>query len=220
MASAFQFLHSHQSFFRSEGEKVVYTKGQHIVQKEESSEWVYFLDKGLVKVAFSYTNGLERLLGYFLPGMTFAQLGSFFNEPSSGLEYEALGSAHVYRVPREEFFKELSQNEQFNKDYLNATLMNQMFLIERIAYQGEKGIKTKCIKWLLFMGKYYCDNGSNSCHIMVPITHDIIANFLHATRESIHKAINELQREGYITLKNKQLVITNKERLRAHAESI
>lgn len=220
MARFFQHLKEHEKLFRNEGESLEYKKSQMLVWRKESSNWVYFLVSGTVKAAFSLTDGTERLLGYFLPGMTFAQMGTFFSDPHATLEYEAIEKVTVFRLPREVFLNKLANDALINSEYVDQILRNQIFLIERIEYQGEKGIKAKMVKWLLFMYKYYCDSEDITCTIHVPLTHEIVANFLHATRESVSKNINQLRRDGYIIVSGKHITIPDIEKLRKYSESL
>ena len=220
MSRFFKFLTHHEELFKSQGEELTYKKGQMLVWRKESSDWVYFLKSGTVKAAFTLQDGTERILGYFIPGMTFAQMGSFFADPSATLEYEAISTVQVYRLPRTVFLDAVANMPEINKEYVDQILRGQIALIERIEYQGEKGIKGKLVKWLLFMQKYYCSSEAKSCTFDIPLTHETVANFLHATRESVSKNINQLRRDGYITVKAKHITINDIDKLRKYSESL
>lgn len=200
----------HKKYFLKHGEKTQFKKGHQIARPGDKNPWVYFLTEGLVKISFSLDDGSERILGYFTPGTVFAQSGSFYDKPDGGLEYTATTNLMTYRIANKDFKKQIAHDPQFALDYINRLSLNQMYMIDRIVYQGEKGIRTKCIKWLLFMVKYYGEPVSkNQCKIYVPLTQDIAANFLHATRESVSAVMRELSQKGYITSKNKYLTITD-----------
>lgn len=127
-------------------------------------------------------------------------------------------SGHIrtgYTLPQEEFQQQLRANTDFAMDYINRLSLNQIYQIDRIVYQGEKGIRTKCIKWILFMSRYYGEPiAKNQCRIYVPLTQDIAANFLHATRESVSSIMRKLTKKGLITSKNKYLTIMDYEGLK------
>jgi CRP-like cAMP-binding protein len=63
---------------KSIGQMVNYRKGEYLANSHDINNWVFFLDQGLVSVGFNSENGDGKLIGYFIPGMTFAQSGSFF----------------------------------------------------------------------------------------------------------------------------------------------
>lgn len=213
MSEFFKHLKHHESFFKKHGELVTFKKGQYLVMASEPSKWVYFLIDGCVLVSFTFDDGVDRLIGYFLPGMTFAQSGSFFNDDGGGLEYCACQTSKVLRVDRKDFLRQLSSDRDFNNDYVDSILRNQIFLIERIVYQGEKGIHNKCIRWLLFMAKYYGVTSGKSVTLIVPVTQETAANFMHATRESASAALGKLKKAGLVTSNKKFITITDIDKL-------
>lgn len=222
MSEYFKFSEIHHRFFKKHGEKVMYDKDQHLAWQNDESGWVFFLAEGLVQVSFSFNDGTRRIIGYFVPGISFAQIGSFFEESDGRLTYAAKDSLIAYRVRRSDFLKELETDVAFSKDYLEMTLRNQIFLINRIVYQGEKGIHGKCARWLLFMSKHYgVRNPKNPLIRDIPInmTQDVIADFLHATRESINVILKKMQKEGLIAMKGKRISILDEQRIRASVES-
>jgi CRP/FNR family transcriptional regulator len=211
----FRWSHAHQRLFLDVGQAATYRKNQLLVRADEENNWVFFLEKGLVKIGFLARDGSERILGYFLPGMTFAQSGSFFDLNDSGLEYEAIaGPAVVRRMPRDVFLQKLASETTVAKDYTDSLLRNQVYLIERVVYQGEKGVHTKCIAWLLFMAKYYGIAEGDAVKLAVPLTQEIVANFLHVTRESASSALRRLVRDGLITVEHKHITIVSLHKLR------
>lgn len=207
MSEFFPFSTIHEQFFHKKGEALTYKKGQLLVRGKDPAPWVFFLDKGIVKVTFAAADGTERILGYFLPGMTFAQVGSFFSDPNGSLEYQATVDCAVHRVSRSIFLKQLEHDTVFLSDYSKSIARNNIFLIERIVYQGENGVSAKCIHWLQFMAKYYGKKTKQGCLIDVPLTNYDIANFLHVTRESVNKILRQFEKAGQISINKKYITI-------------
>lgn len=191
----------------SNGQEVVYSKDRYLVSVHDESNWVFFLESGQIQVLFGFADGTERLIGYFLPGMTFAQSGSFYDDDGGSLEYRAATEVTVYRIPRQTFLTELANNKKFNAEYMDAVLRNQIFLIDRIVYQGEHTIENKFLRWLCFMAKYYGERTENICRIIIPANQEDIANFLHVTRVSINKLINHHKTTGLLTVSHKHIYI-------------
>lgn len=210
MESFFKKEESHVAFFKEYGERIVYKKGQHIVWPADNFPWVYNLESGFARVVFSGKDEHEkRIIGFFSPGISFAQVGSFFDSDSGTIEYTAEVPSVAYRVSRTDFFKKLDDDHEFARAYLNISLRNQIFLIDRIAYQGENGIGRKFLRWLMFMVKYYGVDVPNTNHveIAVPLTQSIVADFLHVTRESANAVMRDLVKKKIIETKNKKIII-------------
>lgn len=204
----FKPLKLHYKFFNDNGELVKYKKNQYIVTPTEENKWVYYLVDGYVKVSFSFNDGIDRLLGFFIPGMTFAQSGSFYADEGGGLEYCTVKSSTVLRIPRELFLAKLRSDTNFNLEYTDQVMRNQIFLIDRVVYQGERDIYHKAIRWILFMTKYYGEaQADNTIRLTIPITQDVAANFMHITRESTSTTLGKLKKSGLIEFEKKHLII-------------
>ena len=212
--SFFPYLSLAEEYFKAHGQRATYKKRQLLVRHDEPSQWIFFLRSGLIKVAYTLDDGTERLMGYFVPGMVFAQLGALFPDSLSGMEYEASLNTEVYRLPRQEFFGALTRDIEMSQEYLEAMLKIQVFLIERLEYQGEKGMRQKYLKWLLFVMRYYGRVEGSTCFIVLPLTQTDIANFLLATRESASKVTNQFIRQGLIRIENHHVVIQDVARLK------
>lgn len=208
MSATFYPSPAHEQFFTTYGQSISYKKNNYLVRPEDESPWVFYLKSGLVSVSFSFTDGSERLIGFFTPGMVFAQSGSFFQDAGGGLEYIATTNSDTYRLRRADFLAQLDHDQAFSADYMQLLLRNQIYLIERIVYQGESGMRNKCLRWLLFMVKYYGEPAERGGIVLgVPLTQEIIANFLHATRESVSKVLKELVAKDWIVIENKCITI-------------
>lgn len=214
MKSFFAYSKIHENYFKERGEKISYKKNQYLVWRNDDSPWVFFLIEGTIKISCSLSDGSSRLVGYFIPGMTFAKSGSFFSDSGGNLEYTADSPATVYRVPREEFLLKIKQDPVLAQEYMNMLLKNQIFLVDRIIYQGEKTVRLKLLRWLLFMTKYYSNENCNPCTIEIPLTQDTIANFLHVTRESVSTLLNQFESEKLISVKKKKITITDVDKIK------
>lgn len=213
MSEFFTFGKVNEAYFKAKGEKIQYKKGFPLVWDKEKVPWVFFLTDGLVRVSLQSTSGPEILIGYFLPGMTFAQSGSSFDIVTKGITYETSTPSTIYRIPIDEFFKDIESNHELTQELLVSAFRNQILLVERIGYQGEKGIKAKFIKWLLFMAKYYGNTNGKEVEIYIPLTQETIGQFVNATRESINKTMSDLAKSGLIQTHKKKITILDLDKL-------
>ena len=205
--SFFKYAKLQGAYFYRQGQKLNYAKNRYLVTMHDESTSIYFLITGNVRVSFSLVDGSERIIGYFLPGMTFAKSGSFYSDEGGALEYKAVTPVTVLRLPRQDFLAELKVNRQLNAEYMDILLRNQIFLIDRIVYQGEQNVDKKFLRWLLFLAKYYAEEVDETLRVMVSMSQDDMANFLHVTRVSINKAISYFTKQGLIGRDGKYLII-------------
>lgn len=205
---------THRKYFETEGKPVSYNKDQIFVRPEDENPWVYHLAEGLVEISQSLSDGSNRLIGYFFPGATFAQSGSFFQTTGSGLEYMAVVDSRLFRMSRERFFELLSSDGDFNREYIDLILRNQFLLMERIAFMGETNIDRKITKLLIGLASYYGHKEDDVYKVDIPITQETLARFTHSTRESASKTVRRLTRDKVISVDKKVLTILDIDKLR------
>lgn len=206
-SSKFIYLKTHDVFFKKHGRRFEYDKNQYILRGDDPSIYVYFLTEGLAKLSFNGSRHDERIIGYFLPGMNFAQTRSFFEADGGGLEYSTVEPCVLYRVTREDFLKELASNIEFKDEYLQQLMRNQIFLLDRAIYMGDGSVYERMIHWLLLMAKYYGEPAAGGIKITPELTQSTICNFIHASRESVASALRRLTAEGAITTQKRRITV-------------
>lgn len=213
MPLLYKYSRIHEAFFKEHGEQLWYKKGQLLVWPNEQYPWVYFLVSGYVRSSFTLPSGTTRIIGFFRPGTTFAQSGSFFDDDGGKLEYVAETAISLYRIKRSDFFMHLDRDPEFAREYLDMVLRSRIYLIERIVYQGESGIERKFARWLLFMIKYYSVQEKTGCRILIPLTQTTIANFLHITRESANTTMRAFEKKKLLKIHKKHILVPNIDKL-------
>lgn len=205
--SFFSYAHNHRSYFEAHGTRVGYKKGQYVVTPLDESPWVFFVLEGAVQASVVVDDGSERLIGYFMPGTSFAKSGSFFADDNGALEYIAKEKSVLLRLPRVEFLQQLRVDSDFNNEYIDLILKNQIFLIDRILYQGEVTLDTKFVRWVAFMVKYYSEPVGDSQRIVVQLNQQDIANFLHVTRVSVGKVVKKYSQLRAVKFSGKYMTV-------------
>lgn len=203
-----------RKYFEQHGQKMVYDKKQVFIRSDDPQPWVYFLNKGIVEATYSFDDGIDRILGYFIPRSIFAQNKLFNQDDRGDLKYTAVEKSEVYRIHRDKFLSRIDIDHEFTKEYLKNTLVFRIFTTDLVIYLGESRLHNRLIRWLLLMAKYYGEPDGRSCRIGIPMTHDVIANFLHVSRESISKVLRQLSRDGLISVDKKIITIHSIEKLR------
>lgn len=208
-----------KSFFEQHGQKLEYDKGQTFVRADDPQPWVYFLVEGIVEATYSFDNGLNRILGYFIENAIFSQNRLLQSDDEGDLKYTVVKKVTVLRVHRDVFLQQIDTNHTFTKEYLQNSLIFRIFTTDLVIYLGEGNIHNRCIRWLAMMAKYYGEDTDQGRRIYIPFTQETIASFLHATRESVSKTLRKFIRSGYITVHKKTITITNLKGLKSLLEN-
>jgi len=206
-SSQFIYLKTHGAFFEKHGRRFEYDKNQYVLRGDDPSIYVFFLTEGLVKLSSTSSRHDEHIIGFFLPGMNFAQTRSFFEADGGGLEVTTVTPSVLYRVSREEFLKELGINPTFKDEYLQQLIRNQIYLLDSTIYMSEGNIYHRMARWLLQMAKYYGETTNGGIKITPELTQATICNFIRASRESVATTLKRLSQEGAISIEKKHITV-------------
>lgn len=206
-------MHAHEAFFASHGQPIVYEKGQRFIRTDDPNDHVYFLRDGLLKVSFTVAAGEERLIGYVLPGAAFGQLRSFYELDGGTSDYSTVLRSVVYRIHQADYVAGIAADSDLTQELIELLFRNQNFLIERLVYQGETYIEERMLRWLLFMTRYFGEETPEGTRIFVPLTHEEIGSFLHASRASISQALGNLTRKGLVSIAKKHVTVPDLEKV-------
>lgn len=199
-------LAAHRAFFRTHGQEVVFKKNQFFANPYDIHPWVYYLEEGMVKLSFDMS-GDERILGYFVPNMMFAQTRVFYESDSGNIQYSTVTKAKAIRISRERYLQEIETNAALQHEYIQCLLHNQTFLIDRVVFHGENNVEKKFLRWVLFMLKFYGIQTDTQHYIGIPLTQETISHFVHVSRETINKVMAHYIKEGLIAVEKKHIYV-------------
>ncbi|MGI9048977.1 MAG: Crp/Fnr family transcriptional regulator [Rubrobacteraceae bacterium] len=78
-------------------------------------------------------------------------------------------------------------------------------------------VSTRLATLLLNLGDRFGEENGVGTKLEVRLTHQDLANMIASTREAVSKVMSELQRDGYIEVRNRRIVILNREALAEQA---
>lgn len=144
----------------------------------------------------------KPLAGAFLFGeKNFFPVDVIANEPVS-----------VLVLPRAEFLKLLRLSPGIQINYLSLVSSKAQFLSERIKVLSFKTIKGKLAHYLFELPV----ETDGSCHI--PQTQQAMSEYFGVARTSIARAIQEMEEEGAVNIKNRKVTILDPDLLRTYME--
>jgi len=111
-------------------------------------------------------------------------------------------------IPKADVIRMLQGNDVILRNYLNAISNRAQFLSNKLWFLSFRTIKEKVAHYLLSLSR-----SETKTTIMLPKSHQELAEFFGVTRPSLARVFAELQDEGIITVDRREVVITNRGRL-------
>ncbi len=185
-----------------------YTKGQTIAQREEEVNNLCIVVTGSVKGEMvDFSGKILKIEEIFAP-QPIAHAFLFGERNRFPVDVIALEDCKILFIPKPEVVRMLQQSDIILRNYLNAISNRAQFLSNKLWFLSFKTIKEKVAHYLLSLSR----SESNSA-IMLPKSHQELAEFFGVARPSLARVFSEMQDEGIITVNRREVAIINRGKL-------
>ena len=184
-------------------------RGKLLLLEGESSEALYFVVSGAVKVFKTSPDGKEQILQIMRPGEAFNEVPVF----DGGLNLasaQAMGPVVIYGIKKGNLETILRNNSKIALNavrVLSQKLRHVVSLVEDLSFRH---VSARVAKILL----EYASDGSGAGE---KLTQQEMAAMAGTAREMIGRSLKELVDEGIIRLERHRIVIADKEALKKMA---
>lgn len=119
----------------------------------------------------------------------------------------AISSVEILLIEKSDFLKLLKRDDSVLVNFLDMISNRSQFLTEKIKFLNFKTIKGKLAHYILQRSL------TDGNVLSLGMTQNDLADFFGVTRPSVGRALGELETEGYIEAKGKNIKIINKKGL-------
>lgn len=172
-------------------------------------KYVYFLQKGMIKISNIGENG-EEVIKYFIkPGGIFGELNLLEIDEDSHEMAIAIEESEVCFIPVESVRQLMATNPAFRKS-INQSIGGRIRKMEeRMFSLMLKGVKDRILDFLkefvVEFGQPF--NGGYTAEFF--ITHDDIAKITTTSRQSVTTSLVDFKKRGLIDYTNRKLTVLN-----------
>ncbi len=193
-----------------------YKKGDYIYLPEQSSDKVYFLSSGRVKIGSYNSTGKEITKAILEPGQVFGEL-SLIGEGSRRDFAYAMEDTDVCALTVDEM-------NGLIKDHSSLSLLMMKIMGNRVLDMEQrleslvfKDSRTRIVEFLVDLTNKKGDRVGYEHVVRKFITHQEIANLTATSRQTVTTVLNELRTKNLITFNRKRLLVRDIEKLQAEA---
>ena len=188
-----------------------YPRGSFIFSEEEVPGKIFILIEGKVEVSKDTLTGRRILITSIQnPGEIFGEVYPFLRLPSYGIYARAVENTRILEL-FENLFLEQSPLDpdlfrSLSGNFLRILAQKAYFLNQKVRILGSFSLREKIARCLIQWQK---PDGS----ILIPITREEMADYLNASRSALSRELGNMQREGILEIKKRQVVIKKQELL-------
>lgn len=206
-----------EELYRVSHRKTIKTvkKGEPLFDEGEHINGMFCIKSGVCKVSKISDNGREQIINLVKRG-DFIGERSLMNDEVANLKATALNDMEICFIPRDEVVKGLNSNRSFSMSILKEMANSLKKTDNTIVQMAQKTVKQRLAHTLLYLDESFGvkENGA----INIQLTREDIANIIGTATESAIRLLSEFKKKNLISLNGKEIVITDKDSLKAVKE--
>lgn len=207
------------SFFESFAKKParIIKKGDTLFYQGDETNKLTYIKTGFVKLFQTAEDGHEPVVYLYGPESILGLRALTSNDHTYWHTAEALTDCEVIHVPVEDYKKALAENPDHIIDLLYS-FIQRLNYTERRLYGFVTAETTSRVAAFLFDSMLrFGEKKEKQIIIPIPLTHQLVSEFVGSARESVTIALNKLVKENIITHTRGSITVLNKEKLKTHA---
>ncbi len=179
--------------------KVEIPKKNLVVQEGEAGEALYIIIEGSVKISQFSSDGREIVLSLLGPGAFFGEMSLLDQGPRSATVM-TMEDTSLARIRRADFMRLLSQQPSIAMKVLAEVASRLRRTSQLLARISSMDVPHRLYAWLIDHGQRCgspSPSGANWVQTTLP-THQLLADQLSTSRETISRAISALKKDGIL----------------------
>ncbi len=190
---------------RQIGNKIVvkrFDKNEIILYEEDTSEYMYIILDGKVKVIQTTEDGKEIFLSMHQSGEFFGEM-SLIDGKTSPATVIATARSTIAIMSKKDFYSLISTHRKLLHNLLFILCSRLRESWEKIQLLNLKNASQRIKILLLMLSDKYGAKTSEGITLNIKLTHQEIADMTGMTRETVTRVIDKWQKDGEINIKNR-----------------
>lgn len=188
--------------------QISYLKGETIFKQGAFAPHVLFIQSGLIRVYLQTGRAKTQNLWISKSG-DFLAFSSMFGERTYSYSAVAMKDAELLMIDKESLRKLLQTNPEFAFRITTKNFRSEKHLLDLVGSLSYKQMRGKLATALLYLNS----ETLRGEEVFTYLTRQDIADFASISVESVIKFLKEFEKEGILSLPNKNISITDSKRL-------
>lgn len=197
-------------------------KGKLLFQRGTPYEGMYLVVFGVVKLAVSGVQGVEKIVELVRAGESFGEAVMFLNRPFPIMAQTLEDSLLLY-VEAAAIDNLLAQDPKFARRLLAGLSVRLHALVRDVESYSTQNAAQRVIGYLLQSvstehGESEGDIATHATTVSLPVNKNLIASRLNLTPETLSRVLHHFVADGLIEVNGREIVIHDTRRLAAHLQ--
>lgn len=189
-----------------------FEKGELVYLPGDSSDAVYLLKKGRVKISRVNDDGREALLTILEPGEIFGEVEALSGDRRETL-VQALEKAMVCEIQRGDFDHYLHRYPHVGGRIIKLIGARLRTIESRVGELVFKSAPARLATILLNLAQTMGESEERGVRLQARLTHQNLANLIGTSRETVSSLLSQFSQRGLVMQDQRHIVITDKDHL-------
>ncbi|MEK7573243.1 MAG: Crp/Fnr family transcriptional regulator [Patescibacteria group bacterium] len=195
-------------------------KGNTILYQGDIPDRLYFIKKGYIKLYRLSEDGKDPITYLYGPGSIVGIRALTSQDKELKHNAEALTDVEIVTIPRGEYIDIISENPEYLLDLLNVFIDRLNYSEQKIEGFVTKDATSRIANFLYYVANRFGEKNGKTITIPIPLTHQLVAEFVGSARETVTIALNKLEKEKIIKAQRGQIIISNIKKLNSYSKLI
>lgn len=187
-------------------------RGDVLFHKGDHSTGFHLVVYGQIKLAFTSSQGSEKVVDIMGQGQTFGEAVMFMEKPYM-VYAQALNDSLLLHISKSVILKELDSDPKLGRKMIAGLSIRLHHLVTDVESYSLHSGRQRIIGYLL---RDNIENDLKSLVVTLPTNKGVIASRLNLTQEHFSRILHELTDKGLITVQGRKISIPNVEKLRGY----
>lgn len=191
-----------------------FARGSLIYLPTDRGDSVFLLTSGRVKIYHITSEGKQALLAIIDPGELFGELAML--DAGQREEFaETMEASTVVLIPGDEIRRLMEESPQLSMGVTKLMGLRRRRVERRLKSLLFRSNRERLIHLLLELVEKYAQPCPEGLKIGIKLSHQDLASIIGSTRETVTVVLGELQTEGSLIIKRRQIILTRPKQLAA-----
>ena len=183
-----------------------FDKGQMIILADEPGDTLFIICKGQVKVTLIHPDGKEFILSLLGEGEVFGELALLDERPRSA-NVAAIETTQLLMLRRSDFLNLITKVPQISVALLEELAGRLRRTSDQVGGLALLNVYHRVTKTVLSLAADVGEETDEGVLIRERPTHQQLANMSGTTRETVTRALGQLEKEGYLVCRGREILI-------------
>jgi CRP-like cAMP-binding protein len=190
--------------------EVTIRRGDILFHKGDLSSGFHLVVYGQIKLAFTSSQGSEKVVDIMGQGQTFGEAVMFMEKPYM-VYAQALVDSQLLHISKSVIHKELENDPKLGRKMIAGLSIRLHHLVTDVESYSLHSGRQRIIGYLL---RENMEDDAKSLTVTLPTNKGVIASRLNLTQEHFSRILHELTDKGLITVQGRKIGIPDVDKLR------